>query len=58
NQGWSAVGPAVIEGELTTVLVGIDETVTAGRFGELRIAVNRDAWNRVRPRVAAGGASA
>jgi N-methylhydantoinase A len=58
NQGWNAVGPAVIEGELTTVLVGIDETVTAGRFGELRISVNRDAWNRVRPRVAAGGASA
>jgi N-methylhydantoinase A len=58
NPGWTAVGPAVIEGELTTVLVGIDETVTAGRFGELRIAVNKDAWNRVRPRVAAGGASA
>jgi N-methylhydantoinase A len=52
--GWSASGPAVIEGELTTVLVGVDEAVTAGRFGELRITVNKDAWNRTRSRVAAG----
>jgi N-methylhydantoinase A len=52
--GWSASGPAVLEGELTTVLVGVDEVVTAGRFGELRITVDKDAWNRTRAQVAAG----
>jgi N-methylhydantoinase A len=52
--GWSATGPAVIEGELTTVLVGVGEVVTAGRFGELRITVDKDAWNRTRSQVAAG----
>jgi N-methylhydantoinase A len=58
SPGWSTVGPAVIEGELTTVLVGIGETVTAGRLGELRIAVERDAWNQARPTVSTGGLSA
>jgi N-methylhydantoinase A len=52
--GWSATGPAVIEGELTTVLVGVGEVVTAGRFGELRITVDKDAWNRTRAQIAAG----
>jgi N-methylhydantoinase A len=56
--GWSAVGPAVIEGELTTILVGIDETVSAGRFGELRITVNREAWHGARPQVVAAGGAA
>jgi N-methylhydantoinase A len=43
--GWSTTGPAVIEGELTTVLVGRGETVTAGQLGELRIDVSREAWH-------------
>jgi N-methylhydantoinase A len=45
HPGWSAIGPAVIEGELTTVLVGRGERVTAGRLGELRIDVSREAWH-------------
>jgi N-methylhydantoinase A len=47
HSGWSVTGPAVIEGELTTILVGDGEEVTAGKFGELRIRVRRDAWERV-----------
>jgi N-methylhydantoinase A len=57
HAGWTTVGPAVIEGELTTVLIGTGEQVTAGRFGDLRIAVRRDAWEAPRQAVAAGSAS-
>jgi N-methylhydantoinase A len=57
HAGWSTVGPAVIEGELTTVLIGPGERVTAGQFGDLRIDVRRDAWAPARQAVAAGSAS-
>jgi N-methylhydantoinase A/oxoprolinase/acetone carboxylase beta subunit len=57
SPGWSAVGPAVIEGELTTVLVGPGEDVTAGEFGDLRIKVRRDAWDGSRVAAAIGASS-
>jgi N-methylhydantoinase A len=47
HPGWTIQGPAVIEGELTTILVGDGEEVVAGQFGELRIGVRREAWDRV-----------
>lgn len=56
--GWAAKGPAVIEGELTTVLVGVGEQATAGSFGEIRIAVERAAWQPPRPALIADGATA
>lgn len=50
--GWSAEGPAVIEGALTTVLIRPGEVVEAGRVGELRIRVNRETWQERRPQLA------
>jgi N-methylhydantoinase A/oxoprolinase/acetone carboxylase beta subunit/N-methylhydantoinase B/oxoprolinase/acetone carboxylase alpha subunit len=37
-------GPAVIEGQLTTVLVGPGETAVADEYGNLRVKPSQDAW--------------
>jgi 5-oxoprolinase (ATP-hydrolysing) len=37
-------GPAVIEGQLTTVLVGPGETAVADEYGNLRVTPSKDAW--------------
>jgi N-methylhydantoinase A len=55
HPGWRVEGPAVIEGELTTILVGDGEEAVGGRFGELLISVRREAWDRTgAPRDAVG----